>query len=593
MSQKFLKQTWELVGQFLRPHKTVLIISSVLSVISTALGMIQPLFVKVLIDRILLGQNYHFLVIFLIAVIALLTLGFIIRVANSYIYTKFSAQVLFTMREALFGHLQKVPLHFFTHHKIGDIHSRIASDMSDIQELLTKTLPDYFFNIITCCITVGILIWLNWQMALMSFAAIPIALYIIYRIQPKLVILARHMAENNADISHFLFEALSGIREIRAFSAERVENQRLQEKHAGLLSLLMRYQTIGIFSRSIPMIYRIINTLVVFGYGGFLVMHQSLTIGSLVAFSIYQGRVFEPLRSLIDGFLAMQKSRASMDRVQEILDIPPTVDQETITPLPDAGEPFQKTIQGHLHFDQVNFSYDQKQAVLKHVSFHIPASKVTAIVGPSGVGKSTVCHLILRFFDPDSGKITLDGRDLREYPVSWLRGHITLVSQDTFLFHTTIMDNIRFSRPKASDTEVIQAAEAAHIHSFIENLPQGYQTMVGDRGVRLSGGQKQRLSIARAILTKPQILILDEATAFLDSSVENRFRQSLHSLMPGRTIIVISHRDSSLQGTDKIIALNKLGVVYEGPSERYFHLRTSGDKPPQFSDTILGSSQGL
>lgn len=578
MSQQFVRQIWALVGQFLRPYKTVLIISSILSVVSTALGMIQPLFVKVLIDNILLGQNYHLLVIFLIAVISLLTFGFIIRITNSYIYTKFSAQVLFKMREFLFGHLQKVPLQFFSHQKIGDIHSRIASDMSDIQELLTKTLPDYFFNIITCLITVGILIWLNWKMALMSFVAIPIALYIIYRIQPKLVLLARRMAETNADISHFLFEALSGIREIRAFSAEEVENQRLREKHTGLLSLLMNYQTLGIFSRSIPMIYRIINTLVVFGYGGFLVMHQSLTIGSLVAFSIYQGRVFEPLRSLIDGYLAMQKSRASMDRVQEILDIPPVVEQEKVSPCMEAGETLANTIQGHIHFDRVSFSYEQEKSVLNAVSFHIPAGKVTAIVGPSGVGKSTICHLILRLFDPDCGKIELDEHDLKEYPVSWLRSQITLVAQDTFLFHTTIMDNIRFARPDASYEKVVQASKAAHIHTFIESLPQGYQTVVGDRGVRLSGGQKQRLSIARAILAEPKILILDEATAFLDSTVESRFRQSLHSFMPARTIIIISHRDSSLQGTDKIISLNSLGVAYEGPATQYFHLSQESER---------------
>jgi ATP-binding cassette, subfamily B, bacterial len=547
------------LSQYLRPHKKVLAVSFSLSAISTGLGMVQPLFAKYLIDKVLIAQQFRLLWPLIAAVIFLLLLGFAIRVSNSYMYTRFSARVLFLMREDMFAHLQKVPFNFFSKRKLGDIYTRIASDMADIQALVTETIPNYLFNVLTCLIAAGILLWLNWKMALMSFGFLPVAMILVGKIRPRLLALSKRMAETNSDIAHFLYESLSGMSLIRAFGAEKLECAKLKEKQSGVLRLLLQYQILGVFSHSVPLTYTILNTLVVFGYGGYLVMNGSLTIGSLVAFTIYQGRVFAPLQGIMDGYLGMQKSRVAIQRVREILDIRPAFQEDgEVVP---AGQP----LAGAISFEKVSFAYDQEEPVLRDLSFLIPAGKVTAIVGPSGVGKTTICHLILRMFDPDSGRVALDGIDLKKYKVEWLRKQIAIVSQDTFLFHTSILENIRFSKPEASDEDIVEASKAACIHEFIESLPGRYDTVVGDRGVRLSGGQRQRISIARSILMEPKVLILDEATAFLDASAEERLKRTLHLLMKDKTVVVISHRSSAIEWADKIIALQNVGLVYDGP----------------------------
>ena len=583
MGQPFIKQILEL-SKYLRPHKKVLIISFLLSVISTALGMVQPLFAKVLIDKVLLSQQYKLLLILLAAVICLLVISFLIRVSNSYIYTRYSAKLLFQMREDLFDHLLKVPLSFFSKRKIGDIYSRIAADMADIQGLVTETLPGYLFNFLTCLLTATVLLWLNWQMAVLSFCFLPVAIYLISLVRPKLLKLAKNLAESNADIAHFLFESLAGTSLIRAFGAERLESEKLQEKQAGILKILLRYQVLGAFSRSVPTFYTILNTIVVYGYGGFLVMKGSLSIGSLVAFAIYQGRVFGPLQGLMDGFLAMQKAKVAINRVKEILDVQPAFQEDGHIELRG------NALKGEISVENVSFAYEEEEPVLNKLSFHIPAGKITAIMGPSGIGKTTICHLIMRLFDPDSGTVALDGVNFKALKIEWLRNQIALVSQDTFLFHSTILENIGYSKPKAGKEEIVAAAKAACIHDYIQTLPDHYQTVVGDRGIRLSGGQKQRISIARSILMEPRILILDEATAFLDTSVEEKLKETIRLLMQGKTTIVISHRLSTIQGVDKIIALEKEGIVYEGPAAEFFQNRVNG--PENISEPTLLLSNG-
>jgi ATP-binding cassette subfamily B protein len=559
------------LGKYLKPRKKILILSLVLSGLSTVFGMTQPYFAKVLIDKVFLAADHRLLWPVLSLLLALILFAFAIRVINSFLYMRYSAQILFHMREDLFEHVQKIPLNFFSKQKIGDLYSRIASDMADIQSLATDVLPMVAFNLLTCLIAAGVLMALNWKMALLSFAFLPAALIIIYRLRPKLLDLGHQVARSNAEISHFIFESLSNTHMIRAFGAEKIERSRLNEKQSHILGFLMRYQVLGAVSGSIPTVFVILNAVVVFGYGGSLVLAHTLTIGSLVAFSIYQGRVFGPLKALMDGFLSLQKSLVSLARVREILDILPV--QTTcggIIPEKEAA------VTGDIEFRDVCFAYDRKP-VVNHMSFQIPGRRITAIIGPSGAGKTTLCHLMLRLFDPDSGVITIGGIDLKTINPEWFRKQAAIVSQDIFLFHTTILENIRFPKPCAGMDEVRSAAESACIDGFIQTLPNGYDTVIGDRGVLLSGGQKQRLSIARAVLMKPKILILDEATAFVDVSTEDRLKDTLGHLMEDKTIVIVSHRYSAIAHADRIIALDSRGLAYEGPAEGFAHECAGGD----------------
>ncbi len=564
MDEPFLKQIAYL-GQYLRPHKKVLFLSLLLSAISTALGLWQPYFSKLLIDNVFIARDATILWPLLIALIGLLLLSFTIRVSNNYVYTRYSARILFKMRVDLFGHLQRIPMSYFSKNKIGDIFSRISSDMADIQALITDTIPIYLFNMLTCIITGVILFWLNWTMALMSIAFMPVAMVMIYKLRPRLLDLGHNVAQSNADIAHFLFESLSNTSLIRAFGAEKLETGKLAEKQNHILKYILNYQVLGIFSGSIPTAFIIINTLVVFGYGGSLVLDGSLSIGSLVAFSVYQGKVFGPLQGLLDGFLSVQKSKVALTRVREILDIKPAFEDkgETILAAHQLG--------GDITFERASFAYEEGVPVLKDVSFRIPSGKTTAIVGPSGVGKTTICHLILKLFSPDSGRLTWGGIGLETFNREWLRKQIAIVTQDTFLFHTSILENIRFAKPEATDADIIQAAKAAQIHDFIQSLSGGYQTSIGDRGIRLSGGQRQRISIARAILMRPEILILDEATAYLDHKVAHQIRETIHALMKNKITIVVSHRQGAVKHAENIVACGKEGIIYEGPPNGFLY----------------------
>ncbi|WP_165477755.1 ABC transporter ATP-binding protein [Desulfobacter hydrogenophilus] len=553
------------LGSYLKPHKKILIFSLILSALSTALGMLQPWFAKILIDRVFLGHQPGILFPVLGVLILLLVVGFGVRVANRYLYTKYSARILFAMREDLFSHLQRIPLVYFSKNKIGDIYSRIASDMADIQALVTDIFPKYLFDFLTFIITAVILFWLNWEMTLMSLAILPFAVWVVQAIKPKLFALSEDLAKTNAGIAHFLFESLSNTAAIRAFGAENCENEKLSTKQSGILDLLLRFQVLGAVSGSVPMAFAIVNTLIVFGFGGMKVLEGNLTIGTLVAFSVYQGRVFGPLQGLLDGILSIQKSKVALKRVREILDISPSTNQtgDQVLSLELSAK--------DLAIEDLSFSYDGQTPVFKNLSFTIPHGKTTALAGESGIGKTTLCHLFMRLYAPDAGTITWGGKDIHSLDRNWFRTQMAMVSQETFLFHTSILENIRFFKPDADIETVKKAAKAAQIHEFIESLPKGYDTLVGDRGTRLCGGQKQRLSIARAILMDPKILILDEATAFLDKTAEEGIKQTLKDLMKNKTIILVSHRKTAISHAHHLVVLGNEGLIFQGRPQEFTH----------------------
>ena len=559
MKEYSFKNQLKFISEFIRPYKWYLVVSLFLSIVSTCLGMVYPYFTKIIIDDVLLGKHSDWLLTVLVIIIAFVIFSFLLRVANNYIYTLYSAKLLFDMRESLFSHLHKVPLITFSQRKIGDIHARLSSDMGNIQGFITNTLPECLFNFLTCIFTASILLYLNWKMALMCYAIVPGGFLILYKLRAKLIEVSRDLIERNAEISHFLFESLSGVSTIRAFNAEATEESHLKTHHSKLLKTILREQILGACTGSVPTLFRIINTIVIFGYGGYFAIQGEITIGTLVAFSSYTGRVFGPIRGLMDAYLAVQQSKVSLQRIKSIYDIKPAfhLSEGSITKSKDE-------LYGSFKMTNVCYGYDTNTNIIDNISLNILPGKINAIVGQTGAGKTTLCHLMMRLFDPDSGIVTLDDIDLKEYKIDWLRQNITIVTQESFLFNTSIRNNINISKPEATEKEIIESAKTAYIHEFIKDLPDGYDTVVGDKGVRLSGGQKQRISIARAILLNPQILIMDEATSSLDVTTEQHLKEMLNQLMKHKTIILVSHRFSTIKKSDHVIMLKEGKKVEEG-----------------------------
>jgi len=531
-----------------------------LSILATLFGLAYPLFAKFFIDEVLLKGNTHLLFLLTVGMFAVALLGFLLGSVNRYLYTWVSARVLFDMRMTLYRHLQKLSLLFYTRTKIGEILSRINTDLAEIQRITTDVLLSSVTHILTLIGTTGFLFWLNYRLFLAGGLLIPFAAMGLRYFRPKIADMAKEIRDRNADLGSFLIETLSGIKLIKAFGAEDLEMARFARKHEEYIQAVLKLQKLSILSGSISGLLLPATSLMVFLYGGHLVITGGMTIGDLVAFSAYLVRVFGPVQGLMGLYIQLQRARISLERVFEFLALEPEVKEKE-------GALLLESVKGDVEFEDVSFGYEPDKPVLKNVSFRVPEGTTLAIVGPSGMGKTTLIDLLLRFYDPQRGSIKIDGIDLRDLTLRSLRDHIAVVGQETFLFHATVEENIRYGKSDASREEIVQAARAACIHDFIESLPQKYETLVGERGVRLSGGERQRVAIARALLKSPKILILDEATSSLDGMSERQVRDALNTLMKGRTTIIVTHRLSSVQNAHQLLVLQEGQIVQRGTHE--------------------------
>ena len=461
-------------------------------------------------------------------------------------------------REYVYDHLQRLSLRFYNDKQTGQMMSQVINDTSLFENLIAHAVPDVFVNALTFLGVGAVLFSLNWKLALFSLLPIPLIIfslkYYAKRVRPAFVFRQKELGELNAVLN----DSLSGIREIKAFTREREIKKRVDsgiERYRisliGALRLMAVYLPFIEFTSSI-------GVLVVIYFGGRLALQGILPVADLVAFFLYLEMFYQPVRNLSNAWEAIQDALAGADRLAGLL-------AEEPEPLNAADAvPLQGKVQGQICFEDVSFHFEAGDTVLEHIQLEIPAHQMVALVGPTGVGKTTMVSLIPRFYDVVQGRITLDGRDIRDIRLDSLRKQISIVLQDVFLFHGTVRDNILFGRPDASEEEVIAAAHAANADEFIEQLPNGYDTLVGERGTRLSGGQKQRLSIARAILKDSPILILDEATSAVDTETELLIQQALERLMVGRTTILIAHRLSTIRKADKIVVLEGKQVVEAG-----------------------------
>jgi len=493
----------------------------------------------------------------LIALVTFLARG-IMQFLRSYLAHIAGWGVVSDARRYVYEHMQKLSLRFYEDKQTGQLMSRVVNDTDLFERMIAHAIPDVIVNLITFVGITLVLSSMNWQLTLYSMAPIPLVILALVGFSRVVRPAFRRRQHEVGELNAVLNDSISGIREIKAFNRESEQLERVEmgiERHR--ISLLHALRLMAIFQPFIDFSTSIGQLVVIF-FGGQMALQGTLSIADLVAFFLYLEMFYQPIRALGMSWEHVQEAMAGFDRVEELLKESPDVKEPTHPiPLPEH-------IQGHLTLENVSFSYNSNELVLNDINLDIPPSHVVALVGPTGVGKSTLVSLIPRFYDVTTGSIKLDGIDIRDIDVETLRRNISIVLQDVFLFHGTVRDNILFGNPKASEPEIIEAAIVSNAYEFIKALPEGFDTIIGERGVKLSGGQRQRISIARAVLKDTPILILDEATSSVDTETELLIQQALERLMKGRTTIIIAHRLSTIRNADKIVVLKDDAIVEEG-----------------------------
>lgn len=597
---------------YLVPYRDRILVVLGLSLLSALLGLIAPLLAKFALDEVFPSRNRGLLWGLAVLALALFLLLYLLGALHRYLHAQLTSQILADMRLSLYRHLQCLSPRFYSRTKVGEILSRINGDLAEVQGIVTDGLLNLTTQLLTLVGAIAFLLYLNPRLFLISGSLLPWGILALRRLRPQVPQAARQIREIHAQMGSHLLETFTGIRCVQAYGMEAEEAQRLEGENRALIRALLRLQILLSLSGGVPGLLFSLTALIAMVYGGHLVMKGEMTLGELAAFIAYQGRAWAPLQGLVGLHLALQRARASLQRVYELFDTRPEIEEwlEQVAqasslritgkmPVPqrqagqkagigDQGsaktisDPWQLTPDSclgparigdlgtdpnRIELKEVSFSYEPREAVLADLSFVIPRGGTLAIVGPSGAGKSTLCDLLLRFYDPTAGSIEVDGQDLRSLRLSDWRGRMALAGQEDFLFHASIEENIGYGRSGASFEEIVSAARAASIHDFISGLPQGYATPVGERGTRLSEGQRQRITLARALLRDPPLLILDEATSSLDRPTEKQIHEALSALRRGRTTLLITHRLSSIREADQILVLDRGRIVQRGSHE--------------------------
>ncbi len=471
------------------------------------------------------------------------------------------AKMEYDMRAELFGHMQKLSFSFYDDAKVGQLMSRITSDLFDITELLHHGPENIILSVLKIAGAFVILVNINGWLALAAFAVIPFMFAFAFLLNKKMRRAFRNNRIKIADINAQIEDNLSGIRVVKSFANEDIENEKFRVGNDGFLAAKKNsYHYMGSFQAGVGVFTTLIQVSVIL-VGTVLIAYGRVDMTDLVTFLLYIGVFTDPIRTLVDFTEQFQNGYTGFERFQEIMNIKPDIeDAPDATPI--------GTVKGEIEFDNVSFQYkDNQENVLNHINLKVPAGAYMALVGSSGAGKTTLCSLIPRFYDVTGGRIMIDGRDIRSVTLKSLRDHIGMVQQDVYLFAGTIFENIQYGKPGATREEVIEAAKNANAHEFIMAFPDGYDTDIGQRGIKLSGGQKQRLSIARVFLKNPPILIFDEATSALDNESEKVVQDSLEKLAKNRTTFVIAHRLTTIQNAEKILVLTEDGIAESGTHE--------------------------
>jgi len=555
-------KSFKFVLHYLRKYRWVLAVTVLSMLLLVGVQLVAPWIVKTMVETVT-DPASTMAEMGLITQLALGALGvygvrMLLQFSRSYLAHIAGWSVVADVRRDVYAHLQRLSLRFYSDKQTGQLMSQLVNDTDLLEHLIAHAIPDLAANVALLAGVVVILFNINVRLALLSLIPVPLIILTIKAFNKYVRPAFRARQVTLGELNAALNDNLSGVREIKAFAREEMEAervgthiQRYRDSNLRALRLMATFHPLIEFSASL-------GTIVLVYFGGQFVLGEMLAVGDLVAFFLYLELLYQPIRELSRVWESFQQALAGAVRVNELLrEAPGIIDAPDAIALP-------VDMRGEIMFDNVTFRYHDSETVLEAINLAIPAGKMVALVGPTGVGKTTLVNLIPRFYDVTDGAIRIDGTDIRELMLESIRKHISLVLQDVFLFHGTARENILFGREGASDADVVQAAQIANAHDFIMQLPQGYDTMLGERGVKLSGGQRQRIAIARAVLKDAPILILDEATSAVDTKTEQLIQQSLEKLMAGKTVIVIAHRLSTVRKADLIVVLEGNRIVEQG-----------------------------
>ena len=558
---KLTKGLLKRILSYLLPYKWHFGLVFVTLIISAVLGLFPSIITGQIVDSIIAdSRNLALLLKLVVLAFIVLSLSQVISVSEQYINSWISQKIIFDMRNEMYDHLQRMPHSFFTNEHQGDIITRMNSDINGVSVVISGMLTSIVSNVLTVGVSVFYLFYTDWRLALVGLIILPLLIVPTRSVGKRRWELASLSQEKHDELNQHVNETLSvsGSLLVKLFTKEREEYERYKKTNNEVTKLTIKENQAGSWFRVMLGMFIQVAPLLIYFCGGFLIISgrdSSLTVGDITVVVALINRLYQPVRSLLDLQVDFTRSLALFSRIFEYLDRKTEIENPEKPKLPDLSD-------SSVEFKGVNFYYEKTKKILKGVDFTVPSGKMYAIVGTSGAGKSTIIGLIPRLYDTVEGEVKISGVNVREYDLGYLRTNIGFVTQDTYLFNGTIMENLLYAKPDATKEEIIEACKVANIYSFIEKLPDKFDTIVGNRGLKLSGGEKQRVSIARVILKNPKILILDEATSSLDSVSESEIQTALNRIMQGRTSIVIAHRLSTVMAADKIMLLEN-GVISE------------------------------
>ena len=578
--------SWALIRRilsYLAPYWTRFVLVFATIILSAVLGLLPSIITGRIVDEALVGRSMALLIQLLLSALATVFASQVVSLLTTYLNAWISQHIIFDMKNEMYAHLQRMSHAFFTSERQGDIITRMNTDISGVSSVISGTLSSILSNLATVVTTLAALFGMNWKMAIVGILVIPMLILPTRSAgRTRWKLLSESQAKND-ELNQLINETLSvsGSMLTKLFTREQTEYERFVRVNGEVTRLALKEQLSGRTFRLMMGIFTQVGPLLIYFAGGYLIIaagETALTVGTITAMVALVNRLYRPVESLLNIQVDFTRSLALFTRIFDYFDREIDIQSPA-----DARKP---NLDGaDIRFEHVRFGYTDDLEILHDIDFTVHSGEMAAIVGPSGSGKSTIINFIPRLWDVDGGRVTIGGVDVREFDLTYLRSQIGVVSQDTYLFNGTIRENLLYAKADATQEELIEACRAASIHEFIEAQPEGYDTQVGNRGLKLSGGEKQRLSIARVILKNPKILILDEATSALDSISENAIQTALETLMQGRTSIVIAHRLSTIMAADKILALSD-GVIAQ--CGRHEELLEEGGVYKQLFDTQFG-----